>query len=127
MSNSGRLNHNTWCLLGSAVVDLQNGDGKTTVYTVPVGKTMIPTAVVIRSPSGSLAGGTDFDIGSGANADTWKQTNDLSALTATTDYKVIADTTKHTMEVAGAAFGIKPITGATADVTATMDVFGYLF
>jgi hypothetical protein len=114
-------------LLGSAVVDMQNGDGKTTVYTVPTGKTAVIVAVVIRSPSGSLAGGTDFDIGSGASADTWLQTNDLSAMTATTDYKVIMSSTKYTLEAAAAAFGILPITGATADVTATMDVFGYEF
>lgn len=120
------LNEYAVAKLGTGTVDLQNGDGKTTVYTVPTGKTMIPVFVIIHSPSGSVAGGTDFDIGSGANADTWKQTNNLSALTATTDYKVIADTNHHTLEVAGAEFGIKPITGATADVTGTMDVFGYL-
>ena len=121
------LNKNALTLLGSAVVDLQAGDGKTTVYTVPPGKTMIPVCVVIRSPSGTLAGGTDFDIGSGAAADTWLQTNDLHLMTATTDYKVITSTTKYTMEVAAATFGIIPVTGATADVTATMDLFGYLF
>jgi len=122
------LNENAITLLGSATVDLQNGDSKSTVYTVPTGKTAVITHVIIRSPSGSLAGGTDFDIGSGANADTWKQTNDLSSMTATTDYMVInSPNTKYTLEAAAAAFGIKPITGATADVTATMDVFGYLF
>jgi hypothetical protein len=121
------LNENALTIVASAVVDLQNGDGKTTVYTVPIGKSLIPFCVIIRTPSGSLAGGTDFDIGSGALADTWKQTNDLSAMTAVTDYKVITDLNKHTIEVAGAEFGILPITGAAADVTATMDLIGYLF
>jgi hypothetical protein len=111
-------------LLGSATVNVQNGDAKTTAYTVPTGKKAIVMAVVIHSPTASLAGGTDFDIGSGANADTWLQTNDLSAMTATTDYKVIYDETKYTIEVAAAAFGIKPITGATLDADATMMVFG---
>lgn len=118
-------------LLGSATVDLQNGDSKTTAYTVPTGKTAIITHVVIRSPSGSLADGTDFDIGSGALADTWRQTISLTTMTAATDYIVIpsiaATPVKYTMEVAAAAFGILPNTGATADVTATMDVFGYEF
>lgn len=117
----------TICLLGSATVDLQNGDGKTTVYTVPTGTTAVITHVIIRSPTASLAGGTDFDIGSGANADTWLQTNNLSTLTATTDYIVITSLVKYTLEAAAAAFGIKPITGATADAQATMDVFGYEF
>jgi hypothetical protein len=120
------LNENAVSKVATGTVDLQNGDGKTTVYTVPPGKTFIPVFVIIHNPSGSLAGGTDFDIGSGANADTWKQSNNLSLLTAVTDYKVIADVNKHTLEVAGAEFGILPVTGATADVTATMDVFGYL-
>ena len=121
------LNENALTMLGSATIDTQAGDSKTTVYTVPTGKTAVITHVVIRSPSGSLADGTDFDIGSGANADTWLQANDLSAMTATTDYKVITSTTKYTLEAAGAEFGILPITGATADTTATMEVFGYLF
>ena len=121
------LSENAITMLGSATIDTQAGDSKTTVYTVPTGKTAVITHVVIRSPSGSLADGTDFDIGSGANADTWLQANDLSAMTATTDYKVITSTTKYTLEAAGAEFGILPITGATADTTATMEVFGYLF
>ena len=50
-------------------------------------------------------------------------------MTASTDYMVIrgADATKYTLEAGAGAFGIKPITGATADATATMDVFGYLY
>jgi len=124
------LNENAITLLGSAIIDTQNGDGKTTVYTVPVGKSAIITHVVIHSPSGSLADGVDFDIGSGVNADTWRQAIDLSSIIATTDYMVIpsiaAVPVKYTLEAAGAAFGIKPITGATLDTTATMSVFGYL-
>jgi hypothetical protein len=119
---------NVDAIMASATVDTQNGDSKTTVFTVPTGKSFIPTKVVIRSPSGSLAGGTDFDIGSGANADTWKQTVDLSSMTATTDYMVItSENTKYTIEAAGAEFGIKPITGATLDTDAIMVVFGFLF
>lgn len=118
-------------LLGSAVVDLQHGDSKTTAYTVPTGKTAVVDHVVIRSPSGSLdSGGTgDFDIGSGANADTWLQSVDLDTLTATTDYiRIVPDTrTKYTLEAAAAAFGIKPITGASGDRTATMEVWGHEF
>lgn len=112
-------------LLGRATVDLQNGDGKSIAYTVPSGKVADIFAVKISKPTASLAGGNDFDIGSGANADTWKQTNDLSTMTAATDYMYITSTgVKYTQEVAAAAFGIKPITGATADAQATMEVFG---
>jgi len=121
---------NVATLLASVTVDLQNADPKTTVYTVPTGKSMIPLFVVIHSPTASLADGVDFDIGSGANADTWRQTVSLTTMTATTDYMVIgpiaATPVKYTLEAAGAAFGIKPITGATADAQATFDLFGYL-
>jgi len=109
-------------------VELQNGDGKTILFKVPEGQKCIITHCVPRNPSGSLAGGTDFDLGDGANADTWKNAVDLSSMTAPTDYMVIeGNNAKYTIFDAGDEFGIKPVTGATADVTATIDVFGYLF
>lgn len=112
--------------LATGTVDLQNGDAKTTVYTVPVSKSGIVTQVVIRNPTESLAGGTDFDIGDGAGADTWVTAVNLSTLTASTDCIIIpAPTAKFTVFDAGDTFGIIPVTGATADAQATMDVFGY--
>lgn len=113
-------------LLGSAVCGMQTADGKQNIRTLPADKVADIFFYVIHSPTGSLAGGTDFDLGSGANADTWLQTVDLSAMTATTDYKVINSTAKYTREPAGAVLGIKPITGATADVDATVEVWGRL-
>lgn len=110
--------------LGHATVNLQNGDSKTTVYTVPTGKEAMVFAVLIHSPSGSLAGGIDFDIGSGANADTWMDNVNLSQMVNTTDYRFLFSMARYTTEAAAATFGIKPVTGATADVTATMVVFG---
>ncbi|MCE5324950.1 MAG: hypothetical protein LLG01_00900 [Planctomycetaceae bacterium] len=114
-------------LLGSAVADMQAGDAKTTVYTVPAGKSAIVTMVIVRNPSDTLLGGSDFDLGDGANADTWKQNNDLTSMTATTDCIVIFPAAKFTVFDAGDAFGIKPGTGATADATATVMVYGIEF
>ena len=102
---------------------------KNTLYTVPTGKTAYVTSVVIRETSASLSGGTDYDLGTGANADTWVQTNDLSSMTATgTEYMEIrgAANTKYTDNAAGAVFGIKVITGSTVACTATVDIFGFL-
>ncbi|KKN21002.1 hypothetical protein LCGC14_0929730 [marine sediment metagenome] len=102
---------------------------KNTLYTVPTGKTAYVTSVVIRETSASLAGGTDYDFGTGANADTWRQTNDLSSMTtAGTDYMEIrgAANTKYTDNAAAAVFGIKPITGSTGAATAVIDIFGFL-
>ena len=116
-------------LLATVTVNLQNGDSKSTAYTVPTNKKAIVTHVIIRNPTASLAGGTDFDIGDGANADTWKTTIDLSGMTGTEDYMVIDNNNAVIAAVfdAGDAFGILPVTGATADADATMDVFGYEF
>jgi len=109
-------------------VGLQNGDGKTILYTVPPGKKAIITHCVARQPTASLAGGTDFDFGDGASADSWKNTVDLSSMTAATDYMVIeGNNAKYTVFDASDEFGVKPVTGATADAEATIDVFGYEF
>ena len=122
------LNENSITLLASETVHLQNGDPKSTIYTVPVGKSMIPVFVVIRNPTASLAGGTDFDLGDGASANTWLNTVNLAAMTATTDFYVIdGNNAKYTVFDAGDIFGIVPVTGATADADATAELFGYLF
>ncbi len=109
-------------------VDMKTAQ-KNTLYTVPTGKTAYVVFVVITEPSASMAGGTDYDFGTGANADTWRQTVNLSSMTTLgTDYMVIsgADVTKYTDNVAAAVFGVKVITGTTAACTATISVFGFL-
>jgi hypothetical protein len=123
------LTENALTLLASETVALQDGDSKTVVYVVPYGKKAIVTQVIIRNPSASLADGNDFDIGDGANADTWKTAVDLSGMTGTDDYMVISNDNAVVGAVfdAGDEFGIKPATGATADATATMEVIGYEF
>ena len=107
-------------------VDMKTA-GKTTLYTVPTGKIFYPFAVIVRTTSASLAGGTEYDFGTGANCDTWVQNVNLSTMTTLgTDYWIITGTTKFQNCVVGAAFGIKVITGATNAATATIDVIGYL-
>lgn len=102
-------------------VDMEAGAGPTTLYTVPIGKVTHITHVVIRNPSASMAGGTDFDFTQ------WKQTVDLSSLTtANTDYIVIdGNNTKYQELAAATAFQITNSTGTTAACTATIDVFGF--
>ena len=102
---------------------------KNTLYTVPTGKTLYVTHIIVREPSASMSGGTDYDFGTGAAADTWRQTVNLSSMTTPgTDYMVIAgaDVTKYTDSAAASVFGVKPITGTTSACTATIDVFGFL-
>lgn len=109
-------------------VDMKTA-AKVDLFTVPTGKKAYITAVVVRNTSASLAGGTDYDLGTGVNADTWRQAVDLSSMTtAGTDYMEVrgADVTKYTECDEGDIFGIKVITGSTAAATASIDVFGYL-
>lgn len=123
------LNENAITKLATVTgVDMKTA-GKTTLYSVPAGKTLYVTEVVVREPSATLAGGTEYDFGTGANCDTWRQNVDLSSMTtALTDYMVIrgADVTKYTDSAAASEFGIKVITGATNPATATVDIFGFL-
>ena len=109
-------------------VNLRNGDPKSDIYTVPAGKKMIVAFLVIRAPNGTMAGGTDFDIGDGAACTTWLQAVDLADLIAVTMGRVISsDNISYTIFDAGDVFGIIPVTGATADIDAKADLFGYLF
>ena len=109
-------------------VDMKTA-GLTTLYTVPAGKTFYPMFVVVREPSASMAAGTDYDFGTGASANTWRQTINLSSMTTlATDYMVIsgADVTKYTDCAAASVFGIYVNTGTTVVCTATIDLFGFL-
>ena len=109
-------------------VDMKTG-GLTTLFTVPTGKTLYVTHVVVREPSASMAGGTDYDFGTGATANTWRQQIDLSTMTTlATDYMVIAgaDVTKYTDCAVASVFGIYVNTGTTSACTATIDLFGFL-
>ncbi len=113
----------TIALLGSATVGMQTVDGAQTIFTVPVGKVARITHVVVRDPTGSVAGGTDFDFTN------WLQTVDLSGMTGgATNYRILhaADNTSYVETGSAVAFQITPSTGATADINATIDVFGYL-
>lgn len=123
-------------LLASVVIN-----GKTltkqTLYTVPTGKTLIPVGVMLRSPSASLAGLVDLDIGGNAAADDWIQQITLNAFTATTDYGMVVQPeqaagppivpVKKTLYAATTVFGIKINTGSTGVATFTAELLGYLF
>ncbi len=123
-------------LLASATINGQTLT-KQIIYTVPAGKTMIPHALIVRSPSATLAGLVDMDIGGDANASDWLQEITLNAFTATTDYGLIVQPeqaagppivpVKKTLYAAATVFGIKIITGSTGIATFTIDLFGYLF
>lgn len=123
------LRENAITLLASVDADMQNGDGNTTVYTVPTGFVLYVTNVVVRDPTASLADGVDFDFGSSSGSNFFNTAaTDLSGMTTVgTDYYIISnDDTVLTEYAAAALFEVVVNTGATADAVATIDLFGYL-
>jgi hypothetical protein len=119
--------------LGSVVANLSDtGKAKTTIFTVPDGKFAMITHVIVRTSAADLAGGTDFDIGSGAACTSWRGTINLSSIDNNTRYMVIPAVSAvpevRTIEVGGATFGILPITGATASpANATVEAYGIIY
>ena len=114
-------------LSSTTAVDMATTGAKTTLYTVPTGKTCYVTHIIVRDPSASMAGGVDYDFGTGASANTWLINVNLSDLTTSgTHYMVIGGNIRHTESAAAATFGIYPNSGTTVACTVTIDVFGYL-
>lgn len=101
-----------------------------TLYTIPVGKNCIVTKVMIHTLGAAVACGTNNDFGDGAARDTWITDVDLSTVDATDDYYVVTndDTRIEATFDAGDTFGISTDEDSDASaVSATIDVFGYLF
>lgn len=119
------------CLLGSVTANLSNTDkAKTTIFTVPIGKSAIITKVIVKAPQSSLAGGTEFDFGINSACTSFAQNVDLSSMTASTQYRVVqaGSTTNYTINTAGNTFGVIPVTGATASpANATVEAWGYTY
>lgn len=103
-------------------VDMKTA-ASTTLYTVPTGKSFIPTSVVIRNCTASLAGGTSYSFTS------WLSTIDLSGKTSTATFRelISVTNTSYTPLAAGSNFQITVTTGSSAACTATIDVIGYLY
>ena len=113
-------------LLSTTVVDMET-DQKNALFTVPAGKKCIVTHVVVREPSATLVGGTEYDLGDDANCTTWVQDTNLATLTDTNHQMMIHATGLLIVFAALAVFGIRPVSGSNDPANATIDVFGYLF
>lgn len=124
------LQENGIALLSSTTVAMGANNTKADLYTVPVGKTCIVTAVILHSLGGAVACGTDNDFGAGSPAAGWKDTVNLSTLDAADDFYVVTAENVRIEAVfaAGDVFGIQTDVSSDASVVnATVDVFGYLF
>lgn len=115
--------HTDWTFgfLGSATAAMTSGTGAETIFTTPLGKVTRISGVLVRDPTGSLAGGSSYAFTS------WRSGVDLSGMTGgATSYRWLfsTDNTSFTEIAAGTSFQITKTTGSTAAVTATIDVFG---
>ncbi len=114
-------------ILASKTAGMQTSDGRTVLYTVPVGHKCIITQVIIKEPSANLSGGTNYSFGSGTSANDWATTINLDGMT-TNEFIVIRNLgVSAPVYEGGTEFSINPITGSTANATATIDIIGYLY
>ncbi|TFH49793.1 MAG: hypothetical protein E4G89_04300 [Methanothrix sp.] len=111
-------------LLSSTVVDMKTAV-TTALYVVPAGKVLVITGIIVRQPTASLAGGTDYDIGN-IGVLNWQAGVDLSAITSTAGTKEIEIVGNSPVFAAAVSVGIAPQTGSTLASNATVDLFGYL-
>lgn len=109
-------------------VNFFDDDTAMTLYTVPAGKSLVVTRVVLRNVSSSAAlaaGGLGFD----ANATDWGTFAAQTNLTGATKVSVLqaSATGGGVLGAATDVFKIKFTTTAAAECTGTVDVIGYEF
>jgi hypothetical protein len=112
-------------LSSTASVNL-NVTTKTTLYTVPTGKTLIVDHVVIRLASASLTTAS-FGVGFNANADDVVADATHTELTGNTLYTRLAPKVGAKIGAATDVFGLKCSIAQGAAATVTVDVFGWLY
>jgi len=121
-------------LLKSNLLVPLDSAAETILFTVPTGKTCIVTHIIVHTPSASLSGVTSVAFGSNAGTrNDWDASaRTLALITGVTLSQMLAATLPGdsadqvtTIIAAAGTFGIKVTTGAA--VTATIDVFGFLY
>lgn len=121
------LNKNALSLLASTVAVDMNTATATTLFTVPVGVSCIPTHIVVRNASTSL---TTASYSFGFNSAAF---NNLIAnathteLTGATLYTVLIVIVGAKVGVAGDTLKVLMNTLQGGAATTTIDVYGYLF
>lgn len=106
-------------------VDL-NTATKTTLFTVPAGKTLVVTKIIVRNASASLTTAS-FSFGYNANADDVVATATHTELTGNTLYTKIEPKAGAIIGNAADVFGVKCTILQGSAATVTISVFGYFF
>lgn len=109
-------------------VDL-NALAETTLFTCPVGKSCVITKVVLRNVVGA-----GLPLGTASISFGWNTVNaddvianGVRAITAATNFEIIPATSDAEIGLTTGTFKIDVQTAEGAVLTATLDVFGYLF
>jgi hypothetical protein len=100
---------------------------KTTLYTVPGGKTAIIDRVFIRNSSVAPGAAARINFGYSASADDVMATQAISSLSTTIKYLPVDPDNGAVIGNAADAFGAKMSVANGAVGTVTVDVFGYEF
>lgn len=103
-----------------------NTTNKTTLFTVPAGKSCVITRVVVRAASTNLTTAS-FGFGFNANADDVDASSVHATLTGATIVDSILPLTGAVRGAAADAFGVKCSIAQGAPATVSVDVFGYLY
>ena len=124
----------------SVIIGDDSDTSKLDLYTVPPGYNGIVEYIILREPSGDLAGCIDlnFGVGAGTTGSWIDGETGVADMSAATDYMVLERTSHISNEFTvidgddatanNRTFGIYVVTGATTDAaTVTIDVFGYIF
>jgi hypothetical protein len=113
-------------LLKSQVVNMQTV-ATVALYNVPANFTLYVHHIIVRNPTATLAGGTDYDFGDVTNLNYFKSAVSLATLTSIDDYIIISANNTVLKEVpSGENFDIDVKTGSTGAANATIEIFGYL-
>ena len=99
---------------------------KSTLYTVPAGKSCIITHIIVRNPSINLTT-ANYGFGFNANADDVITSATHTELDGSTKYAVLSAKAGAVRGAAADVFGVKCTVNQGAAATVTIEVFGYLF
>lgn len=105
--------------------------GATTLYTVPSGKTLIITEIVIRITAvNTFLSGATVSVGKDASYNEWLTATAMGALSATNQFRMLSHSAAELLYqsfAAGEVVAINVTVGAAAtSLVAACDVFGYL-
>lgn len=103
----------------------------TNLYTVPTGKSLVVTEVIIRiTVSSGFAVAATVSVGKTAAFTEWLVATAMTGLSALGSFRKLSDSVAalvHGMFTAGEVLALNVTVGATATtLTATVDVYGYL-